>query len=278
MNDLQKIEFEMLKYFVEICENLDLQYYLVCGSALGAIKYGGFIPWDDDIDVALPRDDYEIFVREAQKYLPENIFVQNYRTDKNYPLLGTKLRDSNTTYIEEGHSNIDMNHGVFIDVFPLDGFSPQFLTKEEITREKARYIRRKAVKLTYNRFSGENLLGIRTNLMYLANRIFGAYSETGAYIARCESVISKCPTGACDIWINHADYIPGKEYEPRWYYGKGTWATFETLRVRVPERYDEYLTQRYGNWRADLPVEERKGHHYYHKMDLNKSYVEYMMK
>jgi lipopolysaccharide cholinephosphotransferase len=61
VNALQKAEFEILCEFVRICDELKLTYFLVCGTALGAVKYGGFIPWDDDVDVALPRKDYEIF-------------------------------------------------------------------------------------------------------------------------------------------------------------------------------------------------------------------------
>ena len=74
MNELQKKELEILKIFIEICEKLDIRYYLVCGSALGAVKYNGFIPWDDDIDVGLFREDYEIFCEKASSMLPAGIF------------------------------------------------------------------------------------------------------------------------------------------------------------------------------------------------------------
>ena len=62
MNQLQQKELEILKVFIDVCKQLDLKYYLVCGSALGAVKYQGFIPWDDDVDVGLFREDYEIFI------------------------------------------------------------------------------------------------------------------------------------------------------------------------------------------------------------------------
>jgi lipopolysaccharide cholinephosphotransferase len=160
-----------------------------------------------------------------------------------------------------------MHHGVFIDVFPLDGYSEEFVSKEEISKAMARHIRRKCIKCHYPRFKGRNLLGIRTNVLYILNRLFGLYSDNAKYISECETVISKSPIQKSDVWCNYADCIPGKEYEPRWYYGEGTWATFETLKVRIPEHYDEYLTNRFGNWRADLPEEEKVGHHYYEIMD-----------
>ena len=81
MTPLQEKEFEMLGTAVDICDKLGLRYYLLCGSALGAVKYRGFIPWDDDVDIGLPREEYEIFISQAQHYLPKNLFLQNYRTD-----------------------------------------------------------------------------------------------------------------------------------------------------------------------------------------------------
>ena len=77
MTDLQKRSFELLGIFVRICEKWDIPYYLVCGSALGAVKYGGFIPWDDDIDVGLLRKDYERSLLVAPQELPEWCFLQN---------------------------------------------------------------------------------------------------------------------------------------------------------------------------------------------------------
>ena len=278
MNELQKNELEMLKTFINVCEKLELRYYLVCGSALGAIKYNGFIPWDDDVDVALPRPDYETFLNEADKYLPKHLFIQSYRTDKNFPSLGAKLRKSNTTYVELGHKSNAMHHGVFIDIFPLDGFSEKYTSKAEIDKAVAKCTRRRAVRIDYKRFTDKNFMGIRTNVIYILNRVFGLYANTHKYVEKCEKVISKSPVDESDIWRNYPDGTAGKEYEPRWFYGAGTVATFENLKVKVPEHYDEYLTNRYGDWRADLPDEEKVGHHYCKIMDLERPYTDYIEK
>ena len=138
MNDLQRAEFEILKIFVDICEKYDLKYYLVCGSALGAVKYSGFIPWDDDIDVALLRSDYDKFCELAPTVLPKNIFLQNFRTDPEFPHIFSKLRNSNTTFIEKGTAHLKINHGVYIDVFPLDGYPVD--SKKQISFEKKKKI------------------------------------------------------------------------------------------------------------------------------------------
>lgn len=132
MNELQQAEFALLKAFDQVCAKLGLKYFLVCGSALGAAKYRGFIPWDDDIDVALYREDYEIFCAHAAALLPEHLFVQNYRTDPAFPAIYSKLRDSNTTYIEKSARHLPIHHGIFIDVFPLDGYPDGRLARRRL--------------------------------------------------------------------------------------------------------------------------------------------------
>ena len=78
---LKKTELEILKTFIKICDENKLQYYLIGGSAIGAIRHNGFIPWDDDIDVGMPRKDYNIFLRTAQHVLPDYYFLQTFETD-----------------------------------------------------------------------------------------------------------------------------------------------------------------------------------------------------
>ena len=87
MTTLQKKVFQILQIFTQICDQLQLKYFLVCGSALGAVKYGGFVPWDDDADVALFRNDYERFCKEAPALLPEQLFLQNFQSDPAFPAI-----------------------------------------------------------------------------------------------------------------------------------------------------------------------------------------------
>lgn len=273
MTELQKTEFELLKKFVEICNKHNLTYYLVCGSALGAAKYQGFIPWDDDIDVALPRDDYEVFLEKAPEVLPEHVFLQNYRTEKYYYALGSKLRDSGTTYIEKGIEHIPMNHGVFIDVFPLDGYPADAREVSLFEKKKRYYYRRRYVRLIpiIHRDIGLTLCSILHSL-------FGMYSGTGKYVKENEDLNRKYSTEKSELWCNYANSRSKKEYSPKWHYGNGTMMKFEDLDVRVPENYDAYLTQKYGDWRADLPEEQKRGHHYYAVCDLKRPYTYYVEK
>ena len=275
MNDLQKVELGILKEYVILCESLNLKYYLVCGSALGAVKYGGFIPWDDDIDVAMPRRDYEVFLDCASKLLPEWCFVQNYRTNKEFHLIGTKLRDSRTTFVEYSCENLNINHCVFIDVFPLDSYLPQKDQQKKFAKMQKRIEAIRRVRLNYRRFTSREIFSLRNNYYYILYKLFGLYKNTVFYIAQYESFISSGNSDESDIICNHANSIDKRDYSPKWHYGNGVSVEFEGLVVRIPENYDAYLTQKYGEWRADLPSEEQKGHHYYVLCDLDKPYTSY---
>lgn len=271
MTKLQEIAFEMLKIFVDVCDQLNLTYYLVCGSALGAVKYGGFIPWDDDIDVALPRKDYETFLKEAPVRLPDWCFLQNHRTDPQFPLLGSKLRDTRTTFVEKMCGKLKMHHGVFIDVFPLDGIYPD-LEKKHFHSIRKNVDAKRRVHLDYHRYGRGNLLQLRTNCCWLLNRLFGVFEDTSVAIAEFDNYVSSFSTNESRCWCNYANSDSEKEFAPREQYGNGIMLSFEGLQVRVPEQYDAYLTQKYGNWRADIPKEQQVGHHLYEVMDLERPY------
>lgn len=273
MTELQRKEFELLKLFVSICEKHQLMYYLVCGSALGAVKYDGFIPWDDDIDVALPRKDYEQFLSIAAVELPEWVFIQNYRTDSEFPLLGTKLRDSNTTYIESWCSTMKMHHGIFIDVFPLDGYPEKVEDQERFEKRKKYYWRRRCTHLS--RWLHRD---IGLTLCSMGHYFLGLYPDTSKYVRENEEMLMENDLENSQLWCNFANSMSKLEYAHRKQYGDGVWAIFEGLKVRIPEQYDAYLTQKYGKWREDPPVKEQLGHHYYKVVDIERPYTEHVKK
>lgn len=271
MTELQQVEFDMLSTFVEICERLNLIYYLVCGTALGAVKYSGFIPWDDDIDVAMLRKDYDIFCREAHKYLQNRYFLQTHETDPFYPSFYAKLRDCNCTFIEKSVSHIDINHGVYIDIFPLDGYPADIVEKRRFERKKE--LLRLQLTAAY-KVNGS----YKTALLLTAERILGCHMRTRQTIEKMDKLLTAYPPDRSAIWCNHGNWQGTLEYAPREQYGNGSWAIFEGLQVRVPEMYDEYLTQKYGEWRAELPADQQVGHHCAEVIDLHRPYTDYVVK
>lgn len=268
MNELQQTELELLRAFLRVCGALGLRYYLVCGSALGAAKYGGFIPWDDDVDVAMPREDYETFCREAPRLLPAHLFLQNYRSDPAFPGIYSKLRDSDTTYIERGTAHLPMHHGVYLDLFPLDGYPRGRLAQRWFELRKRLYKHQLAAAFDLERRGAARAL-------YRLNRALGMHRRTQTIARRYTALIRRYPTQGSSLWCNHGNWQGTLDYADPAQYGQGAWADFEGLKVRIPAEFDRYLTQKYGDWRGELPPEEQRGHHEAVLCDLNRPCVPY---
>ena len=122
LRDLQNCFTRMLEDLQMICEANNINLFLVEGTALGARRHNGFIPWDDDLDIAMTRADYikfkKVFLESNE--LKEKYFYQDYITDPQYPIPFAKIRKNNTVFLEEGTKELDMHQGIYIDIFPLD--------------------------------------------------------------------------------------------------------------------------------------------------------------
>ena len=271
MNDLQRVELELFKVFKETCEKLGLNYFLVCGSALGAVRHGGFIPWDDDMDVGMYREDYNKFMEQAPALLPESIFLQNYKTDPNFPLVYAKLRNSCTTAVENYYKYIDMNHGVYIDIFPLDGYP----SNEKEQRKLERLIRRYKV-LSRCGLNYSEKLSKKSKFALSVRKRLGYHKRTAKTLAKYEAAISRYSVETSDLICNHGTPYGKRDYIPAKYYGHGTAILYEGIEVNVPEKCDEYLTALYGDWRTPPPVEEQIGKHLFEISDTERSYTEYL--
>ncbi len=269
MTPLQQKELELLRLFVALCQALGLRYYLVCGTALGAVKYGGFIPWDDDVDVAMPREDYERFLAQAPGLLPEGIFLQNFRTDPAFPQIFSKLRNSNTTYIEKSAAGLPINHGIFIDIFPLDGYPDTPGQQRRLEWNKTLYL-----KILGTAFAEPAPL--KSRIVYRIKRALGLHRQTARAVAAYDAMIRRWPAEDSALWCNHGNWQGKLEYAPREQYGQGTQAVFEGLTVRIPARYQQYLAQKYGDYTKDPPLEEQRGHHDYEICDVQRPYTDYV--
>ena len=271
MNALQQTEFNILKEVIRICDELNLTYYLVCGSALGAVKYDGFIPWDDDVDIGLPRIDYEVFCEKAQALLQKRYFLQNYRTEQSFPTIYSKVRDCETTFIEHSARRLPINQGVYIDIFPLDGYP------NDPFEAKRLELRKTILKIKLSCSYGINeKMSLMAKMIITVLRLFGCHRRSGKYAEKLTELISAFPFDTSKIICNHGNWQGKLDYASFEQYGNGTWASFEGLKVRIPEKYDEYLTQKYGEWRAALPPEQQVGHHYAEVIDLNQPYMDYI--
>ena len=263
MDSIKLVEINILKAFINICETNGLQYYLVGGSALGAIRHHGFIPWDDDIDVGLPRKDYNRFLEIGQAFLPEYYFIQTYMTDPEYPASFAKIRDCRTTFVESSMKNRKINHGVYIDVFPLDYF-PEKNVKVFLLRDllyKAR------LSTEFSTVASPKMRIIQIVSKVLFPNLMKTLKKRDKHIQSIGK--GSKMTNFCGAWRD-------KELMPSEYFGKGANAQFEGLSVFVPENYDGYLKKLYGDYMTPPPADKRVSHHYTEIIDLEKSYIEYL--
>lgn len=121
--DLKRLHSELvtiLKEIIRVCEILDIPYFIQGGTAIGAYFDQGIVPWDDDIDLGMTRDHYNRFLKEAPAVLAKGYFLQCFDTEPDTPFYFAKVRKDGTLFVEKPHMNLDIHHGIFVDIFPFD--------------------------------------------------------------------------------------------------------------------------------------------------------------
>jgi lipopolysaccharide cholinephosphotransferase len=255
LRKLQLTELEILKEIHRICKKNDIKYYLIGGTLLGAVRHGGFIPWDDDIDIALPRKDYEKFCSVCEDELAPIYQIRNIKTDKGFWLNYSKIEKKNTIFVECGGTTITPKPGIFVDIFVLDkvpsenGFIKRIVTRlvkyttaEIYYRQLNNSKRNIRSKLYFLPLSICRLKDLFVVSNYLQN-LFTASSESGYY-------------------INYGSQYPGnKETYPIKAFGSPIEMKFEDGCFYVPEDYSYVLGHVFGSDYMQLPPEEKRINH-----------------
>ncbi len=261
------VELEMLKQFVSICEEYSLKYYLMGGTMLGAIRHQGFIPWDDDIDVGMPRNDYEKLLELAQDVIKPPYFLQNIYTDSSYPGIHSKIRNSNTTFIESTSRKLNINHGIFIDVFPLD-YYPEDVEKQKRIDQGVHSLNRRISDCYY---TFDTKQSFKRRMIGLIDYV--KHPDARVALLERDKIFKSVREGG--LLINWGGAWGKKEIAPAEWYGNGADAVFEGIHVKVPSDYDKWLTQVYGDYMQLPPEEKRVTHHFTEVIDPYKPYTDY---
>lgn len=269
MNELQSAVFSVFCAFDAVCKKLGIPYFLVCGSALGAVKYQGFIPWDDDLDVGMLREDYDRFLNEAPAHLPEHLFLQTAETDPAFPQLYAKLRDSRTTFLEKATAHLKMHHGIYMDIFPLDRYPAGKFRSFCLEAQKR-------IRTVILLSATEIKRSARAAFFCRVLRLFGFHRRTQKTVRRLNRALVRYANPDSPLLCNHGNWQGTREYAPVSQYNNGTSALFEGVPVKIPEDYDAYLTQKYGNWRDDPPEDARATHHTTLCCDTARPYTDFV--
>jgi len=140
LKKLWALQIDMVKQVETICNRHNLKYFAVFGTALGAIRHNGFIPWDDDMDIALKRNDYDLFCKYAVEELPKQYFLQLPTSDPNFYSDHAFLRNSNATCIVKGDEKLKINNGAIIHIMPIDAYTSDKEMKRLYERFKIQHI------------------------------------------------------------------------------------------------------------------------------------------
>lgn len=124
----------ILKEILRICGILNVRCFVTGGTAIGAFYFNGFVKWDDDIDLGMWREDYELFIKKAPSLVSDGFFVQTLKTEPNTPFYFTKIRKDETLFIQHEHKDIQMHQGIFVDIFPFDKVPDNHLVARIHTR------------------------------------------------------------------------------------------------------------------------------------------------
>lgn len=250
MGELREKQMQILDYVAQFCDEHGIRYIIEGGTMLGAIRHGGYIPWDDDIDVGMLREDYQRFIELFSQEAKDGYVFACSETTEGWHLPFGKVMDTNTLLVQDGH-----NLGINIDIFPYDDApeDPQVMKKMYDTRDRLKVLN--AIQCSKEKPSG-NLIkrlavyGVRAALhcfpeYYFIRRIEKSaqrfngkgYKNLGMFTG--ESRITTCKKE----WIQERTMVP-----------------FENRKYKVPVNYDGWLRSFFGEYMELPPVEKRKQH------------------
>ena len=252
---LHSIQLDMLERFDRFCSENNLCYFLDSGTALGAVRHSGFIPWDDDVDVAMPREDYDRLLALGSAALPENLFLQTYETDPYYMYPFGKIRLGNTFFPDKYCDRLKYQ-GIYIDIFPYDKV-PAYRTRA-VWRIKISRLLWFACVFSLRDYPGKNVfLKVLSWMTHRLSdegkkRLFAFYDR---YCARFNAEDTGFWTCYCWNMSQHNVYIFNQEelYPTRT-------VRFEGKELRVVHDTQSYLTKMYGDYTVLPPEEKRKNH------------------
>lgn len=246
---VQLIELEILHELERRCAEASVRWFVLGGTLLGAARHQGFIPWDDDIDVGMPRPDYERFEALCRRSADARFAWQSCSTDAAYPFVYGKLSRSDTHAVESAIAGLALQHAISIDVFPLDG-APE-------TRI-GRQLHGLAFKIASTALGAR--IRRRGARQYAAS-LFRAIPRPWA-VGIIGRLVRRYPYDTCAYVVNAGGaWGYGRECQPRARFEPPAMLEFEGRPVPAPGQWHEYLTQVYGDYRRLPPPEQRHARH-----------------
>lgn len=258
--------FEIYKEIAKICDRHSLRYYVTDGTLIGAVRHKGFIPWDDDFDMSMPRPDYERFIGYAKNELPSHLKFVNWENTPEFHLMFGKVQDCRREVVVslENQCGCKLSNGVFVDIFPIDGYpvkkSDRFLIRafDFILRQDINF---RFIKWKDRSWKGRLLYPLGALIAFILPWL-KTYSD---FQRVYEKMLLKYPydmseyTGRASVCLHVINRPP--LLKTTW--GMGRKIDFHTSKVNIPDNFDAYLRPIYGDYMRLPPVESRHPSHSY---------------
>ncbi len=266
IQEMQKVQLEIFRDVYNVCEKNEIPVFLAYGTAIGAVRHNGFIPWDDDIDIYIFQEDRERFFQACSKELPPKYFYQTVKTEPNYRLAIDRIRNSETTLIEADENGRDINHGIFIDVYPL----------YKCSDSKCGWYLQRISMLLYRLFLYNDTPKNKGKLTTLISAILLKLTPSFIKAKILNTAVAYTQKKGDDNYLcafyGNAEKLKYKKE----LFEKSELVKFEDLEAPIPIGYDMILRLQYGDYMQLPPVEKRKVHHDFVCVDCKKSYKEYV--
>lgn len=255
--EIQDVLFELLVHFKTICDRSGLTYFLANGTLLGARKYGDFIPWDDDADIFMPREDYEKLMQLDQIQTGRFRLLSPDITP-GFRIPYAKLIDTRTA-LEESGADFGAEMGIFLDIFPLDNWSPRLRTAK-LQAMRLELLKRMLICSNQRKFlTGKT--GVKRGILYLiwaAGHLAGNKRLMKKILSAAEKQNRQSsPYCGCVVWAARS----GGEVLPKSIFEGAGEASIRGVSFQIPQGCDAYLTSLYGAWEQELPEAERHSNH-----------------
>ncbi len=258
LRKVQLLQLKILKEVKKVCEKYKISYFLDAGTLLGSIRHGGFIPWDDDLDIAMKRSEYERFIQVAQSELGTEYFLQTQDTDEHYGLPFAKVRLLGTEFLENKSRKSKAHKEIFIDIFPYDAMPLGYCKQRIIAIQLKVLSHLNLIKHGYNVWSGENTVNM---IKFLPFRLL-AFFFTKSYIRKKmrHIIMVENRKKSQRVWIQD-----GQNYV-KWNYPSDLLEhliehIFEDEKFLIPAQYDTWLKITYGDYRKLPPQDQRGDYH-----------------
>ena len=268
LRKLQLTILDIIKLFVEICDKHHLRYFMVGGTMLGAARHKGFIPWDDDVDMGMPRKDYEKFIKIVREELPEGYDFLNYKTDKEYKRYFSRIVNKNVKIYNTSNS-VEIIENAWLDIFPYDG-----MPKNRIM-QKVHFWYMTGWRLLYHMSCFEELVNLNRPgrpkyqqliIKFIEKTKIGHNLNTKKLMKRIEKGLKKYTYDDSDTVVSFFGAYMTKEIIDKSIIGNLQYYDFEDTKFLGAEKYDEFLTHYYGDWKKP-PKDEHKDKHSIRKIE-----------